>query len=696
MKIHHFTALLLGMLMPVCAMAQKTAYGFTMAPASRPSLISFDTANPGSITTMGSYTTAEPRSGAAVKGKLYMMGIDDDFNSWFYTMDLTTGQSTTIKKLGDITIPADMTYDYTTETMYSIANSESVDGVSALSTVDLETGKITCLSQDLGYYCKAIAADSRGQLYILTNSAILYRLNKGNGEMHIIGDTGLKLSTWWNFQSMEFDRETGVLYLAAWTTDEQSRLYTIDTTTGQASLVGAIGDGSHTIALTIPYEPANGQAPDKVTDVQLLADAGGKLAATLSWTNPLNDYSGNPLESALDIEVTNAATSEKTVIEGCHPGEAMQLDITVDEAGMYSYTVVAVNEAGASLEQLAEAWIGHDVPAAAGAVKATLSPTSQMTNDITWTAPSTGAHGGYLDKLSLKYDIVRVNDGRVVAAGLTTTRFSDTKLPDELTRYSYQVIARNDDGMGQSAVSNDLVNGPAVECPYIAPFNSWIESGQYWTVLDGNDDQYPFVWYNDYMNMFGQGGDKGYYIYQKNEVFYAYDFIISPPIKFTEGHEYRITATVSNDDIAGYREEKFRFYTMSGYQLEGAVPLGNEAFTVKHPGEFRDYSLTFKAEDDGMGSSDEDFVSFIALCCTSQYDMGMLLVSKMSIEDLTPSHGTTVGDVNGDGSVNISDVNAIISAILAGEAYTTAADVNGDGNVNISDVNAIIAIILAN
>ena len=51
------------------------------------------------------------------------------------------------------------------------------------------------------------------------------------------------------------------------------------------------------------------------------------------------------------------------------------------------------------------------------------------------------------------------------------------------------------------------------------------------------------------------------------------------------------------------------------------------------------------------------------------------------------------GDVNGDGEVNIADVNAVINMILSGAA-STAGDVNGDGEVNIADVNAVIDLIL--
>lgn len=51
------------------------------------------------------------------------------------------------------------------------------------------------------------------------------------------------------------------------------------------------------------------------------------------------------------------------------------------------------------------------------------------------------------------------------------------------------------------------------------------------------------------------------------------------------------------------------------------------------------------------------------------------------------------GDVNGDGEVNISDVNAVIDMILS-QSNDNAGDVNGDGEVNIADVNAVINFIL--
>jgi hypothetical protein len=51
------------------------------------------------------------------------------------------------------------------------------------------------------------------------------------------------------------------------------------------------------------------------------------------------------------------------------------------------------------------------------------------------------------------------------------------------------------------------------------------------------------------------------------------------------------------------------------------------------------------------------------------------------------------GDVNNDGEVTVSDVNAVIDLILSSSSIPTA-DVNHDGEITVSDVNAVIDMIL--
>ena len=52
------------------------------------------------------------------------------------------------------------------------------------------------------------------------------------------------------------------------------------------------------------------------------------------------------------------------------------------------------------------------------------------------------------------------------------------------------------------------------------------------------------------------------------------------------------------------------------------------------------------------------------------------------------------GDINGDDTVDIADVNAVINMMLGKAAQTAAGDINGDGSVDIADVNAVINLML--
>ena len=72
-----------------------------------------------------------------------------------------------------------------------------------------------------------------------------------------------------------------------------------------------------------------------------------------------------------------------------------------------------------------------------------------------------------------------------------------------------------------------------------------------------------------------------------------------------------------------------------------------------------------------------------------KYICAAFTLALASVNALAATHA----DANGDGEVNISDVNTLIDMILSGNDGANG-DVNGDGEVNISDINAIIDYIL--
>jgi hypothetical protein len=54
-----------------------------------------------------------------------------------------------------------------------------------------------------------------------------------------------------------------------------------------------------------------------------------------------------------------------------------------------------------------------------------------------------------------------------------------------------------------------------------------------------------------------------------------------------------------------------------------------------------------------------------------------------------PNYRFFASDINGDGTVDISDVNEVINMML-GKSDISPVDITGDGQVDISDVNAVI------
>lgn len=60
----------------------------------------------------------------------------------------------------------------------------------------------------------------------------------------------------------------------------------------------------------------------------------------------------------------------------------------------------------------------------------------------------------------------------------------------------------------------------------------------------------------------------------------------------------------------------------------------------------------------------------------------------------TTKAGGKVGDVNGDGEVNVKDLNIVLNVSLGNAEYDSICDVNEDGEVNVKDLNVVLNISL--
>ena len=109
-------------------------------------------------------------------------------------------------------------------------------------------------------------------------------------------------------------------------------------------------------------------------------------------------------------------------------------------------------------------------------------------------------------------------------------------------------------------------------------------------------------------------------------------------------------------------------------------------------------SIEFKVvANHDWGQSWPNYNYVVQVPTGGQYDVTITFDPKAAddsnISCLVVPKSAIVGDVNGDGEVNIADINAIIDAIIL-DKYSSNFDANGDGEVNVGDISHVIDIIL--
>ncbi len=104
----------------------------------------------------------------------------------------------------------------------------------------------------------AFAINAEGQAYgVAYEEGNLHEINLTDATTTVVGPTGKEV---WYTQSMAFDFETGELFWAQFATTEDHGFYQVNTTTGEATLIGEIGAGTQLAGLfmvpeTTPVEP---------------------------------------------------------------------------------------------------------------------------------------------------------------------------------------------------------------------------------------------------------------------------------------------------------------------------------------------------------------------------------------------------------------------------------------------------------
>ena len=120
-----------------------------------------------------------------------------------------------------------------------------------------------------------------------------------------------------------------------------------------------------------------------------------------------------------------------------------------------------------------DVFVGHDIPVAPADFKA---EEADGKVHLTWTAPTTGQNGGYIDPDGLVYAIYRVGDeGGMITRSAKGTSYDDSGLDGEKMQYFvyYEIVPVSPAGAGAYAVSDALVFGK----PYTGVFTESFSDG---------------------------------------------------------------------------------------------------------------------------------------------------------------------------------------------------------------------------
>lgn len=521
-------------------------------------------------------------------------------------IDIETGEVKN-EYIDDASLLATETCTDVNGTIYGMFYTSDLGGIE-LGIVDYEARTRTTIGSISKTYV-ALGITSEGVMYGVASDGNLYKIDKATAEETLVGATGLTVAgnDGAYQQSGEIDPSDNTFYWAYVSPSaDDFALYTVDLSTGAATKIGDFPDNDEIVAMTMAPKLAEDGAPAKATDFTVKFVAASTLG-TAKFKVPTLTYSGNPLTGSIQYKITGGTTE---VTGNTTPGASVSVDISAEE-GMRTFAVSLSNNVGESPRTKFSTWVGYDVPTPATDIKLEINPATGKA-DVSWTAPTTTLHNGYLSTLT--YNVYRIeNSGEpiLVSSEQYGTTFSET-LPTAgaMMSVSYGIVAVNGTQESQMATSNYGAVGDAFEVPYYEGFDNEA-SGALFTILDNDGDGKTWQWQNGRM----------YATYAAADAPDCDDWLISPPVKMQAGRAYEISMMIGA--AASSYPEKFE------------VLLGNaaspEAMTISVIGEtVITTGMTEFVNDNVVVPADGNY--YLAVHKMSAADMYNLYVDDIRIE----------------------------------------------------------------
>ena len=381
------------------------------------------------------------------------------------------------------------------------------------------------------------------------------------------------------------------------------------------------------------------------------------LSAQLSWTTQSVSYLDAKLSALTGTKVYRNDQLVYTSTETTQ-GKSVAWTDRPSTDGYYIYKVVPYNAAGDGVYKEFAAYVGEDLPGAPQNVTLT---THGGNAEITWAAPAEGKHGGYFDNASVKYNVVRMPDNKVVVEGTTSLRATDAVSVKK--GYSYVVTAVNKKGVGASATSKTMSFGPEDSVPFTSPLTTQDDFDR-WVTADKNNDGNTWTFYKPTQTTTYDRCDQN-----------ADDWLYTPALKFEKCKTYQVRYTYSSanwvtPDKHEQVMEQMKVWFCAEPIVTGAAKL------IKETGEFHTASNIFLYGKDNF-QTETTGSARIAFQACSEANHGQIYLKDVSIREYSTkdlsvqaltgsqlvnsqSQQTFTVDVRNEGSATVSDYRVLL------------------------------------
>lgn len=583
-------------------------------------------------------------------------------------VNVNTGEYTAKREIVNSTTEAplildEMTYDPKTNRIFGLHYDTSANK-SYIYEIDRKTPDIALVATIDKVLFYTLAADN-GSLYAVRKGGMKSYLSKidissinkttKTCEYKDLGNTNIYLGDF--SQTMEFDKTTHRLWWMAQTSDGNAYLVELNPQTGAQIKKEFIDNEMQLLGMGIPYQYVADGAPSYPRAFKATADAKGALSAQLSWTTPSVSYLGAKLSALTGTKVYRNDQLVYTSTETTQ-GKSVAWTDRPSTDGYYIYKVVPYNAAGDGVYKEFAAYVGEDLPGAPQNVTLT---THGGNAEITWAAPAEGQHGGYFDNASVKYNVVRMPDNKVVVEGTTSLRATDAVSVQK--GYSYIVTAVNKKGVGASATSKTMSFGPEDSVPFTSPLTTQDDFDR-WVTADKNNDGNTWTFYKPTQTTTYDRCDQN-----------ADDWLYTPALKFEKGKTYQVRYTYSSANWVTPDKHEQVMEQMKVWFCAEPIATGATKL-IKETGEFHTASNIFLYGKDNF-QTETTGSARIAFQACSEANHGQIYLKDVSIREYSTkdlsvqaltgsqlvnsqSQQTFTVDVRNEGSATVSDYRVLL------------------------------------